>query len=1315
MLAGALLLAGPHPQLASASCLVVACLPTAMTVTLAPGQASSDVFVGSWLNVTATFTGGGGVAHGIGGAWVSIRAGQAVRAAVTSFVPDTASVSFAYRVLGADIPNNAATPLSLMTVTVVNDAADARNVTATPTAQSGLNASSPQLWSKCGANCVLNQFKYIYAAKYTGYTPPTGSCTYAVGANAAGVTSWTFNFAYPFATYGIVDASGRMYALGTPCAYASLGTSGLVMGTYGALNTPTFIPCANINCGPYNPTSGPAAGPAASQCIARPENGAYAAKVGSAACTTVGPYTPPWWHIAWQYVGTTSGAIPLGAYGAPTSVTFVPNATTDPYSAAPGLILTYDAGFNSCAVNLHRFSVLHLVCGPDGLPSMIGEGPVCRYHFLWVTRQACRVCPAATFRQSNKNLCTACAAGTASSGDGAVGACPQCAAGTLAGSAGLTACTPCASGAVSPPGAAACTPCDPGTYVSVVGVSCAPCAPGTMSAAPGLASPCTTPCPAGSYCPSGSVNASQHPCPRGSWCGAGASVPTPCAAGSFGAVTSLSTPPCSGLCAAGTYCVAGSAVNGTAPCPAGFFCPAGSGPTGSACAAGRYGATLGLESCALCPSGFYCASPATQVPVPCAAGRYGTTGLTSSGCSGACLPGFWCPLNSTAGVPCVAATSCPVAGSADPGAQVPCSAGWYALAGSAWCSQCPPGRFGIAASPSAACGGPCREGYFCGAGATVDTQNFCTPGYYCPAAAGAPMGCPAGSVCASMRMAAPVPCAARTFCPMNNTLSNTQACPAGFICGVGTVTPTPCAPGYFCPLGTSPADVLNASSRLVCPLGSTCPGGSAQAVACGGGLFCNATGLVVGFPCPVGAFCELGAVFPTPCTPGRYGDATQLSLSTCSGACAQGYWCGLGSTNSTSQACPRGSYCRSGSGSPTPCDVGSYCPQAWMGTPLGCVSGFYCGAAGLASFSGACMPGTFCGPGSAAPAPCPPGFFCGSGSLGAPSGACGAGSFCPGRSASATACSAGAYCNGTGLAAPSGVCPAAFVCPAGSALPLPCPPGYYAGAANISIGTPCPIGFRCSVGSSAPAPCTGGTYCPNVAMMNGITCTRGFFCPPGAANMTLCTAGSYCGTDGLSAVTGACGAGRSCPAGSASEVPCDEGFYCFDGARIPCPPGQLCPSNSVEPSACPEGCWCSGGVSHGACRAGFVCPVNSTAEVACPPGFVCDLAGLAQPSRACPAGFMCEGGTVVPAQCSPGTFCPAGSAVETVCPSARLCDAGASVPSSCPAGYFCGPKTSSTTVAACPAGRVCTRNSGVCARVCVRAGVPDRLPHVHFE
>jgi len=154
-----------------------------------------------------------------------------------------------------------------------------------------------------------------------------------------------------------------------------------------------------------------------------------------------------------------------------------------------------------------------------------------------------------------------------------------------------------------------------------------------------------------------------------------------CAPGRYGAVTGLRSPACSGLCAEGYFCPAGSTSNTSFPCGgAQFYCPEGSARPIPA-AAGRVtlsrvdldrlnGSTSftpqytpSVEHSAvrvaeqLCPRGHYCSQGNI---IPCPVGRYGnTTGLQNSECNFPCQAGDYCPAGSILPTTCPFGHFCP--------------------------------------------------------------------------------------------------------------------------------------------------------------------------------------------------------------------------------------------------------------------------------------------------------------------------------------------------------------------------------------------------------------------------------------------------------------------------------------------------------------------------------------------------------------------------------------------------------------------------------------------------------------------------------
>jgi hypothetical protein len=122
----------------------------------------------------------------------------------------------------------------------------------------------------------------------------------------------------------------------------------------------------------------------------------------------------------------------------------------------------------------------------------------------------------------------------------------------------------------------------------------------------------------------------------------------------------------------------------------------------------------------------------------------------------------------------------------------------------------------------------------------------------------------------------------------------TQLCAAGYICVAGSTTPAPVpcgSPAVYCVQGVWEAAPV--------PSGFYSWGG-----------LDNGTTRVGISPCPapssnggVGVYCPTGSGSMVPCDAGYYGNASQLSVSTCSGPCAAGYFCPLGSSSPTMSAC----------------------------------------------------------------------------------------------------------------------------------------------------------------------------------------------------------------------------------------------------------------------------------------------------------------------------------------------------------------------------------------------------------------------------
>ncbi|KAL3656443.1 hypothetical protein V7S43_018668 [Phytophthora oleae] len=174
----------------------------------------------------------------------------------------------------------------------------------------------------------------------------------------------------------------------------------------------------------------------------------------------------------------------------------------------------------------------------------------------------------------------------------------------------------------------------------------------------------------------------QSPCEPGYFCISG--VKYQCPAGTYGAVSGLSTAACTGKCAPGYYCP-------SYPGPpsisctqnecgnSAVYCPEGTGNEPAFVSSGYYSVlTSGMaddgrnatqNDVKICPKGFYCRQ---GIRIRCPEGTYGDVdGLSAASCSGWCPVGFSCPFATT------------------DYRLIPCLPGTYSTKGASACIQCP--------------------------------------------------------------------------------------------------------------------------------------------------------------------------------------------------------------------------------------------------------------------------------------------------------------------------------------------------------------------------------------------------------------------------------------------------------------------------------------------------------------------------------------------------------------------------------------------------------------------------------------------------
>ena len=253
-------------------------------------------------------------------------------------------------------------------------------------------------------------------------------------------------------------------------------------------------------------------------------------------------------------------------------------------------------------------------------------------------------------------------------------------------------------------------------------------------------------------------------------------------------------------------------------------------------------------------------------------------------------------------------------------------------------------------------------------------------------------------------------------------------CPAGFTCGVATVTP------------------------VVCERGGYCPAGSPAARPCPSGRHGNTAGLSSAdqcIACPAGTSCGVGATDPMPCSPGTI--APNGSSATC-----------------------------------TPCSEGTYQPNAGRTGCDVCGQGYYCPPGSSARIPASCNEGSFLPAGRAFAdqsdcEPCPIGSWC-VGGKSVPK-FCGVGSFANVTGlGSCVSCRPGSFQNDVG-ATGCKLCPVASYCNGdGSSAATPCPGGTWSNTAGLEAEVQCTKvlkGQWAPTGSAAPKACpASGFYCP---------------------------------------------------------------------------------------------------------------------------------------------------------------------------------------------------------------------------------------------
>jgi hypothetical protein len=410
-------------------------------------------------------------------------------------------------------------------------------------------------------------------------------------------------------------------------------------------------------------------------------------------------------------------------------------------------------------------------------------------------------------------------------------------------------------------------------------------------------------------------------CEPGHFCTQG--IKFRCPGGRYGSEHELKTPNCTAACPAGTYCPEGSLEPSLLPagryspkkelrswnqaslCPAGSYCPPGAAAP-SQCPAGRFGDRVGLKSAACpakesdgdapsrCPAGYVCPS-GTAVPTSTKCGSPRALDLLEALERNAPLPergetlrggglgaAAFCPRGSASikrvrrGYYSIGPATKPRSSSEDADVdvrsdEVLCEAGHYCVQGIR--HPCPAGRFGASSGlDNARCSGPCAPGYYCPTGSSSKNEHACGgPEVYCPVGSPEPLHVGEGNY--SSVDIDEYENEDGTLVPASTNMASTVAADA-------RASQRICEPGYFCEGGV----------RRPCPAGHYGSDRGLSARTCNG-------------KCPPGMWCAERSTAALPTRNGSYCATGGCTTEEGDGPCEPGYYCPRGSSSSTQRPC----------------------------------------------------------------------------------------------------------------------------------------------------------------------------------------------------------------------------------------------------------------------------------------------------------------------------------------------------------------------------------------------------------------------------
>ena len=202
----------------------------------------------------------------------------------------------------------------------------------------------------------------------------------------------------------------------------------------------------------------------------------------------------------------------------------------------------------------------------------------------------------------------------------------------------------------------------------------------------------------------------------------------------------------------------------------------------------------------------------------------------------------------------------------------------------------------------------------------------CRQGYYCPAGASAPLPCPGGSYSRATNLTRAAECTPTGpgFSAPAGSITQTL-CPAGTIASsAGTVACEPCEAGSY-------QNTTGETECKACEEGTYCPPGASSPLPCQEGSYSRATNLTRAAECTPtdpGFSAPTGSITQRPCPAGTV--APSGGLGTCEPCEAGSYQDATGDT--ACRACEKGSYCPLGASNPLGCESGAGIPNSQTAT-----------------------------------------------------------------------------------------------------------------------------------------------------------------------------------------------------------------------------------------------------------------------------------------------------------------------------------------------------------------------------------------------